>query len=71
MATSTYPLQYAPWQSDIELAFYSSLASLKLNYDKLDSAARKVLGIYEINHRDAPERSARMQIRGTALTSDE
>lgn len=69
--TSTHPLQYAPWTSDIELGFYSALASLKINHDKLDSSARKVLGLYEINHRDAPERSARMQIHGTALTTDE
>jgi ubiquitin-like modifier-activating enzyme ATG7 len=71
MATSTHPLQYAPWTSDIELAFYSALASLKINHDKLDSSARKVLGLYEINHKDAPERSTRMQIHGTALTTDE
>lgn len=64
-------LQYAPWTSDIELAFYSALASLKINHDKLDSSARKVLGLYEINYRDAPERSTRMQIHGSALTTDE
>ncbi|EME81177.1 uncharacterized protein MYCFIDRAFT_49286 [Pseudocercospora fijiensis CIRAD86] len=64
-------LQYAPWTSDIELAFYSALASLKINHDKLDSSARKVRGLYEINHKDAPERSMRMQIHGTALTTDE
>ncbi|WPH05060.1 Hypothetical protein R9X50_00795900 [Acrodontium crateriforme] len=69
--TSTHPLQYAPWTSDIELGFYSALASLKINHDKLDSSARKVLGLYEINHRDSPERSARMQVHGTALTTDE
>ena len=71
MPETTHPLQYAPWTSDIELAFYSSLASLKINHDKLDSSARKVLGLYEINYKDAPERSTRMQIHGTALTSDE
>ena len=68
---STHPLQYAPWTSDIELAFYSALASIKINHDKLDSSARKVLGVYEINHKDPPERSTRMQIHGTALTTDE
>lgn len=65
------PLLYAPWTSDIELAFYSALASLKINHDKLDSSARKVLGLYEIQHRDPPERSNRMQIHGNALMSDE
>lgn len=67
----TTPLQYAPWTSDVELAFYTALASLKINHDRLDSSARKVLGLYEIQHKDPPERSARMQIHGTALTTDE
>ena len=71
MASTTQALQYAPWTSDVELAFYSSLASLKINHDMLDSSARKVLGLYEINHKDPPERSSRMQIHGTALTTDE
>lgn len=71
MASSTHPLQFAPWTSDIELAFYSALAAIKINHDKLDSSARKVLGVYEINHKDAPERSTRMQIHGNALTTDE
>lgn len=64
-------LQYAPWTSDIELAFYSALATLKINHDKLDSSARRVLGLYEIQHRDQPERSTRMQIHSNALTSDD
>lgn len=70
-STTLQPLQFAPWTSDIELAFYSSLASLKINHDMLNSSARKVRGLYEINHRDAPERSMRMQLHGTALTTDE
>ncbi|TKA83706.1 hypothetical protein B0A55_00304 [Friedmanniomyces simplex] len=68
---ATHPLQYAPWTSDIELAFYSALANLKINHDKLDSSARKVLGLYELNHKDSPERSSRMQIHASALTSDD
>ncbi|KAK4979159.1 Autophagy protein 7 [Elasticomyces elasticus] len=68
---ATHALQYAPWTSDVELAFYSALANLKINHDKLDSSARKLLGLYEINHKDSPERSSRMQIHASALTSDE
>jgi ubiquitin-like modifier-activating enzyme ATG7 len=64
-------MQYTPFASDIELPFYSSLASLKLNHDKLDDSVRKVLGIYELRAADAPEASSRMQIRGNALLSDE
>ncbi|KAI9782667.1 MAG: Autophagy protein 7 [Peltula sp. TS41687] len=64
-------LQFAPFASDIELPFYTSLASLKINHDKLDDSARKVLGLYEIRPNDAPESSCRMQILGNALTSDD
>ncbi|KAB8345968.1 hypothetical protein FH972_023020 [Carpinus fangiana] len=63
-------LQFAPWSSDIELSFYAALASLKINHDKLDDAARKIVGRYEIRQNDAPERSARMQVHGTAFTTD-
>jgi ubiquitin-like modifier-activating enzyme ATG7 len=68
MATT---LQYAPWSSDIDLAFYAALASLKIDKDRLDDAARKVLGLYEVRPADAPDRSARMQIHSNALTTDE
>ena len=66
-----HQLKYTPWTSDIDIAFYQALASLKINHDKLDSSARKVLGLYEINHRDSPERSTRMQIHANALTNNE
>lgn len=64
-------LQFKPWSSDIELSFYAALASLKINHDKLDDSARKVLGLYEVKPSDKPERSCRMQIHGSALTTDE
>ncbi|KAK6542580.1 Autophagy protein 7 [Orbilia ellipsospora] len=64
-------MQFAPFASDIDLAFFSSLAYHKINYDKLDTSARRVLGVYEINPADAPANSCRMQIGATALTSDE
>lgn len=64
-------LQFAPFISDIELPFYSALASLKINHDKLDDSARKVLGLYEVRPSDPSETSCRMQILGNALTSDE
>jgi len=64
-------LKFAPWSSDLELSFYASLRSLKINHDKLDSAARKVVGRYEVRASDAPERSCRMQLHGDAFTSDD
>lgn len=64
-------LQFVQWSSDIELAFYSALASQKINHDKLDDSARKVLGLYEVRPSNPPARSCRVQIHGNALTSDE
>lgn len=64
-------MKYVPFASDIEIPFYASLASHKINHDKLDDSARKVLGLYEIRPSDAKENSCRMQIHGNALTSDE
>ncbi|KAL2833222.1 hypothetical protein BDW59DRAFT_138301 [Aspergillus cavernicola] len=64
-------MQYTPFASDIELPFYTALASHKINHDKLDESARKVLGLYEIRPADPPNTSCRMQIHGNALTSDD
>ncbi|PYI00487.1 E1-like protein-activating [Aspergillus sclerotiicarbonarius CBS 121057] len=64
-------MRYTPFASDIEFPFYTALASLKINHDKLDDAARKVLGFYEVRPADPPNTSCRMQIHGSALTSDE
>ncbi|MCJ1352380.1 MAG: Autophagy protein 7 [Icmadophila ericetorum] len=64
-------LKFAPFSSDIELPFFTSLASHKINHDKLDDSARRLLGLYELRPSDEPDASCRMQIRGNALTSDE
>lgn len=64
-------MQYVPFASDIEIPFYASLASHKINNDKLDDSARKLLGLYEIRPSDAKEHSCRMQIHGNALTSND
>ncbi|KAG8629229.1 hypothetical protein KVT40_003094 [Elsinoe batatas] len=68
MTSTTSNLQYAPWTTEIDLGFYSALAKLKLENDKLESPVRKVLGTYELRPRDAPERSTSMQIHTSALT---
>ncbi|KAI9653036.1 MAG: Autophagy protein 7 [Alyxoria varia] len=59
--------QYAPWSSDVELSFYSALASQKVDHDKLDDSVHPIVGRYEVRPSDAPERSARMQIHGDAF----
>ena len=64
-------MQYTPFASDIELPFYTALASLKIDHDKLNDAPRKLLGLYEIRPTDPPNASCRMQIHGNALSSDE
>ena len=64
-------IKYAPWSSDIELSFYAALRSLKINHDKLDDAARRILGKYEIRPADSPERSSRIQLLGDAFTNDQ
>jgi ubiquitin-like modifier-activating enzyme ATG7 len=67
----TAKMQYTPFVSDIELPFYTSLASQKINHDKLDDSARRVQGLYEIRTSDTPAASCRMQILGNALNSDQ
>ena len=63
-------MQYVPFASDIEIPFYSSLARHKIDNDKLDDSARKVLGLYEIRPNDPKEQSSRMQLHANALTAD-
>ena len=58
-------VKYASFESAIELPFYYSLASHKIDYDKLDDSPRRVLGQY------APWDGQRMQIQGKALEVDE
>lgn len=64
-------LKFAPWQSDVDVQFYAALAHIKINHDRLDDSARKVLGLYEVRPGDHPSRSMRIQIHPNALTSDE
>ncbi|KAJ5172256.1 Ubiquitin-like modifier-activating enzyme atg7 [Penicillium capsulatum] len=62
-------MRYTPFASDIELPFYTALASQKVNHDRLDDSARPVLGLYEIRSTDPANASCRMQIHGNALNS--
>jgi ubiquitin-like modifier-activating enzyme ATG7 len=63
-------LKFASFTTDIELPFYTSLASHKIHQDKLDDSARRLLGLYEVRPSDAPEASCRLQLHGNALTND-
>ncbi|KAF2259445.1 autophagy-related protein 7 [Lojkania enalia] len=64
-------IKFTSWSSDLDVQFYAALAHIKINHDKLDDSARKVLGLYEVRPGDHPSRSARMQIHGNALTTDD
>ena len=64
-------LKYAPFVSEIEINFYTNLSQLKIDHDKLDDSARRVLGLYEPQPTATPDNSCRMRILGNALTSDE
>lgn len=63
-------LKFATFISDIELPFYTSLASHKINHDKLNDSARSLVGLYEIRPSDLPEVSCRLQLHGNALIND-
>lgn len=58
-------LKFAPFESAVDLPFYYSLASHKIDYDKLDDSPRRVLGQY------VPKDAQRMQIHGDALEADD
>lgn len=63
-------LKFATFISDIELPFYTSLASHKINHDKLNDSARSLVGLYELRPSDSPDASCRLQLHGNALSSD-
>ena len=65
------PLKFTAFSSNVELPFYTSLASLKINHDKLDDSARRVVGVYEIRLSDDARGSCLLQVQGNALTQDE
>jgi ubiquitin-like modifier-activating enzyme ATG7 len=67
----TMALKFAPFGSEIELPFYDNLSQSKIDHDKLDDSARRVLGLYEPRVTSAPDESCKMQILGNALTSEE
>ena len=64
-------LKFAPFGSEIELPFYTALSASKVDHDKLDDSARRVLGLYEPRITASHDESCRMQVLGNALTSEE
>jgi hypothetical protein len=64
-------LKFAPFGSEIELPFYDNLSQSKIDHDKLDDSARRVMGLYEPRVTLAPDESCKMMVLGNALTSEE
>ena len=64
-------IKFDTFSSEIELPFYAALFASKLDHDKLDDSARPVLGLYEPRAQADAGASTRMQILGSALTSDQ
>jgi ubiquitin-like modifier-activating enzyme ATG7 len=64
-------LKFVAFSSDIELPFYAAMVARKIDHDKLDDSARRVLGLYQLRPSDEPDASCRMQLHGNALTIDE
>ncbi len=62
-------LQFATFNSQLEMPFYSALFASKIDHDKLDDSARQVLGLYEPRGEDNAVESVKMQVNGNALTS--
>ena len=63
-------LRFTKLYSDIELPFYTALASHKINHDKLDDSSKPLLGLYEAAPHGQSDGLCRIQIRGNALSAD-
>lgn len=63
--TARRQIKYATFESVIELPFYHSLASHKINHDKLSDSPRRVIGQY------VPGDEQRLLVQGDALSTDE
>lgn len=64
-------MKYDSFYSFLELGFYASLAQHKIDYDKLDDSARKLLGLYAPAKVSSARDGARMEIAPNALTANE
>ena len=60
-------LKYATFESEIELPFYSALNALKIDYDRLNAPARRLVGVYEVPISMTSD-GCRMRVQGNALT---
>lgn len=62
-------LLFATMETEIEIPFFSALASTKIDHDKLDVSARQVLGTYEVPLNVTNKQKCQMVLGGGALTS--
>lgn len=63
-------VQFVPWGTEVEPGFWTSLANLKINTDKLDESTRHMIGMYDVRYGALPASSCRMMVGQSALTSN-
>lgn len=63
-------LKFATFTSQVELPFWASLASEKIDQHKLDETERSISGVYEIRQDVSPEASCVLQLHGNGMASD-
>ncbi|RPB29577.1 E1-like protein-activating [Terfezia boudieri ATCC MYA-4762] len=64
-------MKYDSFYSFVELGFYTALASHKIDYDKLDDSARKLLGLYSPAKVNSARDGSRLEIAPNALVADD
>ena len=63
-------LKFATLTSSVELPFWAALASQKINKDRLDDSARRILGVYRIPLPGEASASCCLEVHADALTND-
>jgi ubiquitin-like modifier-activating enzyme ATG7 len=66
----TTPLKYVAFESEIELAFYSALNTVKIDHDRLDAPTRRVVGLYEAPISVTGD-SCRIRVQGNAMNLEQ
>ena len=64
-------MKYDSFFSFVDLAFYTALATHKIDHDKLDDSVRKLLGLYAPARLNSSRDGGRMEIAPNALVADE
>lgn len=63
-------LKFATLTSQVDLPFWASLASQKVDEQKLDESERPLSAFYEIHRNVPPEASSSLQIHGASTDGE-